>query len=137
MGGGATSSQGLAFLRPPPLVRFSPAWQSSSSSSFSSSPNPTPTPLSLAVACCSLSLLRSSELARLILHGRGLLDQGGPPSGSRSVYRHPPVRAYASPVPAIRVPLITCIRARRLLSTTLDHSRPLSTVLDQSSREEV
>ena len=43
----------------------------------------------------------------------------------------------SSPVPAIRVPLITCIRARRLLSTTLDHSRPLSTVLDQSSREEV
>lgn len=38
--------------------------------------------------CCSLSLLRFSRLARLILYGRGFLDEGGPPSESRSVYRH-------------------------------------------------
>ena len=43
-------------------------------------------------ACYSLSLLCYSGLARLTLYRRGFLDEGGPPSGSRSVYRHHSIR---------------------------------------------
>lgn len=109
MGGGATSSQGLAFLRPP-LVRFSPAWQ------FSSPPPLSRSRVALCRSCAPASLRASScteEASSTKEDHRQDPDQF---TGiSQSVRTRPRPRYQRS-----QVPLITCIRARH--SLILDQS---------------